>query len=274
MSKSTFDIQFETYQQLYTQHHTYRREHQGQLIGPLQCLDHNVQKELENDRRAYKEAKEAYHKEYNIVKRLFTHAASDHEAHVVQPLEHIYHRRRDFSVKVNELLVETTQEAAPIEIQTYWNGSKAVAFNPITGRTEWKQYWHGGVHGVFNPRKGIIEWQEAFNTGVYGVFNPQTNEIEWRKYFKGGVHGVYNPSIGIIEWKTAFETGVGGVYNPLTKKVEWKTSFNGGIVGYFDYETQQVKWTEKWHHGIGLIYWDKAAGTYLTTSSCGWYDVD
>jgi hypothetical protein len=273
-SESAINIQLDAYQQLYLQHQTTRREHQGILIEPLQRLNHDVQNALNKDKHAYEKAKETYHQEFNIVKRVFTTAASEHETQSVVPLKQIYHQRKDLAEKVLELLNETTFETNPIEMRTHWNGSIAVVYNPITGRSEWKQYWHGGVHGVFNPITGIIEWQEAFHTGIYGVFNPQLNIVEWKKQFNGGVHGVYNPSTGIIEWKTGFHTGVGGVYNPLKREVEWNTCFHGGVVGYYDYETQTVKWTEKWHHGIALISWDPNTKTYLTTASCGWYDND
>ncbi|CAF0743105.1 unnamed protein product [Rotaria sp. Silwood1] len=273
-SESTIDIQHDAYQELYSQHHTSRREHQGTLIESLQHLNTDVQHALSKDKHEFENAKETYHQQYNILKRTFTHAASEHEAQSVLPLKQIYHRRKDLAEKVLELLNETTLEAAPVEMRTYWNGSIAVVYNPITGRAEWKQYWHGGIHGLFNPITGIIEWEQAFHTGVYGVFNPQLKTIEWKKNFNGGIHGVYNPWTGIVEWKSEFHAGVGGVYNPLTKQVEWKTCWHGGVVGYFDYETQNVKWTEKWRHGIALISWDTDANTYLTTASCGWYDND
>lgn len=271
-SESSIDNQITTYEQLYSQHHTNRREHQGILIEPLQHLNENIQKSLDDDKYAFENAKETYHQEFNILKRVFTHTASEHETQFVSPLKQIYHRRKNLGKKVVELLNETAAETVPIETRTHWNGSIAVVYNPITGRAEWKQYWHGGVHGVFNPLTGMIEWQEAFHTGVYGVFNPRLNIIEWKKQYNGGVHGVYNPSTGVVEWKTSFNSGVGGVYNPLKEVVEWKTHFNGGVVGYYDHELQIVKWIEKWHHGVALIVWDPCAKTYLTTASCGWYD--
>lgn len=271
-SESSIDNQITTYEQLYSQHQTTRREYQGILVEPLQNLNINVQNTLEKDKHAYENAKETHHQEFNILKRVFTHTASEQEKQFVLPLKQIYHQRKDLANKVLELLNETIAETATVETRTHWNGSIAVVYNPITGRAEWKQYWHGGVHGVFNPLTGIIEWQEAFHTGIYGVFNPQLNIIEWKKHFNGGVHGVYNPSTGVVEWKTGFHSGIGGVYNPLKEQVEWKTSMHGGVVGYYDYETQIVKWTEKWHHGIALISWDPKAETYFTTASCGWYD--
>jgi len=271
-SESSIDKQITAYQQLYSQHQTTRREQQAKLVEPLQRLNDDVQNALSESKYAYKKAQETYHQEFNVLKRVFTHTASEHEAQIVLPLKQIYHQRKDLAEKVLELLNETTLETTPVETRTHWNGSVAVVYNPITGRAEWKTYWHGGVHGVFNPLTGIIEWQQAFHTGIYGVFNPRLNIVEWKKHFHGGVHGVYNPSTGIVEWKTGFHTGIGGVYNPLKKQVEWKTHYNGGVVGYFDYETETVKWIEKWHHGIALISWDPHAKTYLTTASCGWYD--
>ncbi|CAF0733197.1 unnamed protein product [Rotaria sordida] len=272
--ESTTNIQLDTYQKLYSQHHTSRREHQGILIEPLQHLNNDVQNALNKAKHEYENAEEIYHQNFNILKRVFTHKASEEKTQSVLPLKHIYQQRKDLAKKVFELLNEITLEAGPVEMRTYWNGSIAVVYNPITGSTEWRKYWHGGIHGVFNPITGIIEWQQAFQTGVYGVFNPQLNIIEWKKYFHGGIHGVYNPSTGIIEWKSAFHSGVGGVYNPLRRQVEWETCFHGGVVGYFDYDTQSVQWTKKFQHGIALISWDRNANTYLTTASCGWYDDD
>jgi len=100
------------------------------------------------------------------------------------------------------------------------------------------------------------------------------NIVEWKKKYNGGVHGVYNPSTGIIEWRKDMFYGNGGVYNPLKREVEWKSCYKGDVVGYFDYETQTIKWTQNEHYGIALISWDPYAKTYLTTSSCGWYDND
>lgn len=273
-SESTIDIQRNIYQQLYSRHQTTRREYQETLIEPLQHLNNDVQIALIAAKNEYEQAKETYHEQFNVLKRVFTSGASEHETQSVLPLKEIYHQRKELAAKVLELLNETTLEAAPIETRTFWNGSIAVVYNPITGRAEWKQYWHGGVHGVFNPLTGSIEWQQAFHQSVYGVFNPQLNIVEWKKKFNSGIHGVYNPSTGIVEWKSAFHSGVGGVYNPLTKQIEWRTRFNGAIVGYYDYETQIVKWIEKWHHGIALILWDQNSKTYLTTASCGWYGDD
>jgi hypothetical protein len=269
--ESTIDVQFDTYQQLYFQHENTRREHQETLLQSIQCLNDDINKSLKDDKHAYENAKEIFYHKFNIFKRVFTHTASKHKNSFVQPLKHIYHQRKGLSIKVLDLLNETTLETTPIEMRTHWNGSIAVVYNPITGRAEWKQYWHGGIHGVFNPRTRTIEWQDEYQTGVYGVFNPKLNIVEWKKFFKGGVHGVYNPSTDSIEWQTSFHSGIGGVYNPLTKEVEWKTSVHGGVVGYFDYETQMIKWIEKWHHGIALILWDSTINTYLTTASCGWY---
>ena len=272
--ESTIDLQFHDYQQLYSQHQTTRREHQGILLESLQRLNHDVNRSLIDDKRAYENAKDTFYQKFNIFQRAFTHSASQHKNDSVQPLKQIYHRRRDLTAHVIELVTETTLETIPIDMRTHWNGSIAAVYNPITGRAEWKQYWHGGIHGVFNPVTRNVEWQDEFRTGVYGVFNPKLNIVEWKKYFKGGVHGVYNPSTNNIEWQTSFHSGIGGVYNPLTKQVEWKTSFNGGVVGYFDHETQSVKWIEKWHHGIALIAWDSIINTYVTTASCGWYGDD
>ncbi|CAF3170309.1 unnamed protein product [Rotaria socialis] len=271
-AKSSINIQLDAYQQLHAKHLTTRRENQRTFIQPLEHLNNDVQNILNVDKDAYENAKEAYHQEYNILKRVITHAASEHETKSVLPLKEIYHRRKDLAERVSTLLAETRLEAAPVETRTFWNGSIAVVYNPITGRAEWKQYWHGGIHGVFNPTAGTIEWKQALHSCVYGVFNPQSNMIEWKTNYNSGVHGVYNPSKGIVEWKSAFHTGVGGVYNPLTREVEWKTYFHGGVVGYFDYKKQCVQWIEKWRHGIGLIAWDENANTYLTTSSSGWYD--
>jgi hypothetical protein len=269
---STIDSQIDAYEQLYFQHQTTRREHQEILLEPLQHLNHNVNNSLITDKRAYENAKQIFYNKFNLFKRILTPSASKYKNSSLQPLKQIYQLRRDLSAKVSELLNETTLETNPFEMRTYWNGSIAVVYNPITGRAEWKQNWHGGIHGVFNPVTRTIEWQDEFKTGVYGVFNPKLNIVEWKKFYNGGVHGVYNPLTNNIEWQTSFHSGIGGVYNPLTRQIEWKTSFNGGVVGYFDYETQTVKWTEKWHHGIALISWDRTTNTYLTTSSCGWYD--
>lgn len=269
--KSTLDIQCKTYEQLYSQHQTTRREHQSSLIKPLQDLNEEVQHCLAEDKNTYEKVKEEYHQDFNIFKRVFTSEASEREAQSVAPVKEIYHGRKDLGKKVLELLKEITQEANSIESRTHWNGSIAVVYNPITGRAEWKQNWHGGIHGVFNPSTGTIEWQQAFHTGVFGVFNPRSNMVEWKQNWHGGVHGVYNPSTGEIEWKSAFHAGVGGVYNPLTRQVEWKTAFNGGVVGYFNHEMQRVEWIDQWHHGIALILWDPASKTYLTTASSGWY---
>jgi hypothetical protein len=270
-TESTIDLQVDAYLHLQFQHENTRREHQRILIEPLERLNHDVNNSLTDDKRAYENAKETFYQNFNAFKRVFTHSASKYKDYSVQPLKFIYHRRKDLAVKVTELFNETTLETEPNEMRTHWNGSIAVVYNPITGRTEWKQYWHGGIHGVFNPVTRAIEWQEELHTGIYGVFNPKLNIVEWKKMLKGGVHGVYNPSTDDVEWNISFHSGVGGVYNPLTKKVEWKTSFNGGVVGYFDHETQTIKWIEKWHHGIALIVWDSTTTTYLTTASCGWY---
>jgi len=267
-TESTIDFQFDAYQELYFQHQTTRREHQELLLERLQRLNHDVNISLTDDKYKYENAKETFHQKFNVFKRVFMYSASTHNNDTVQLLKQIYHRRKDLAIKITDLLNETTLEIAPIEMRTHWNGSIAVAYNPITGRAEWKQYWHGGIHGVFNPVTRTIEWQDELHTGIYGVFNPNLNIVEWKKIFKGGVHGVYNPSTGTIEWQTSFHSGVGGVYNPLTRQIEWKTSYNGGVIGYFDYETQTVKWIEKWHHGIALILWDATAKTYLTTASC------
>jgi hypothetical protein len=270
--ESTIDIQIDIYQQLHFQQQNTRRENQKILLESLQRLNHDVNHSLTADKRAYKNAKEIFYQKFNVLQRVLTSAASRYKNSSVQPLKYIYHRRKDLATKVIELVNETTLETNPLEMRTHWNGSIAVVYNPITGRTEWKQKWHGGIHGVFNPITRTIEWEEEFHTGVYGVFNPKLNIVEWKKFYKGGVHGVYNPSKGMIEWRTSFDSGIGGVYNPLTREIEWKTSFKGGVVGYFDYETQTVKWIEKWHHGIALILWDSTMNTYLTTASCGWYD--
>ncbi|CAF2713442.1 unnamed protein product [Rotaria sp. Silwood2] len=270
--ESTIDLQFNTYQQLYFQHQTIRREHQGILLESLQHLKHNVNSTLMDDRRKYENAKEIFYHKFNIFKRIFIHAAAQYKNSCVMPLKQIYQQRKYLSIKVIELLNKTKSETSPIEMRAHWNGSIAVVYNPITGRAEWKQYRHGGMHGVFNPNTRTIEWKDDFQTGVYGVFNPKLNIVEWKKFYKGGVHGVYNPSIDTIEWQTSFHSGIGGVYNPLTKQIEWKTSYCGGVVGYFDYETQTIKWIEKWHHGIALISWDSTMNSYLTTASCGWYD--
>jgi hypothetical protein len=270
--ESAIDLQFHDYQQLFFQHQTTRREHQEILLESLKCLNHDVNNSLKNDKRAYENAKKLFHHKFNIFKRILTPAASKHKNSLVQPFKHIYHQRTDLATRVFELVDQTTLETLPFEMRTYWNGSIAVVYNPITGRAEWKQNWHGGIHGVFNPVTRTIEWQDEFQTGVYGVFNPKLNIVEWKKFYRGGVHGVYNPSTETIEWQISFHSGIGGVYNPLTREIEWKTSFNGGVVGYFDYETQTVKWIEKWHHGIALIRWDSTMNTYLTTASCGWYD--
>jgi hypothetical protein len=272
--ESTIDLQFDTYQKLYSQHETTRRENQGVLIDPLQRLQHDINKSLIDDKREYDYTKQEFYQKFNVFKRVFTQTASEYKNSSVEPIKYIYNRRKDLGTKITQLLNETTLETNPIEIRTHWNGSIAVVYNPITGRAEWKDYWHGGIHGVFNPITRTIEWQDAFHKGVYGVFNPKLNIVEWKNYFKGGAHGVYNPSTENIEWQTSFNSGIGGVYNPLTKQVEWKTSFNGGVVGYFDYETQTVKWMDKWHHGIALIQWDSSINTYATTASCGWYGDD
>ncbi|CAF1436936.1 unnamed protein product [Adineta steineri] len=262
MSSKLTDMQQSEYQQLYSRHQTTRREHQRDLIGPLQQLNINVQQSLTDAKNAYEKAKESYHQEFNVLKRVFTHTASEHETQLVTPLKEIYHQEKDLAKKVVELLDETTLETSPLETREYWNGSIAVVYNPITGRAEWKKYWHGGVFGVFNPLKGVIEWKEIYHHGVYGVFNPRLNTIEWNQNFSGG----------IVEWKSAFHSGVGGTYNPLTRQVEWKTCFHGSVVGYYDEETQTVKWIEKWHHGLALILWNASTKTYSTTASCGWFD--
>jgi hypothetical protein len=267
----SIDLQLHTYEQLYFQHQTTRREHQGVLLESLERLNHDVNSSLKNDKHAYEIVKNTFHQKFNVFQRVLTHAASRYKNDSIQPLKYIYDRRKDLAIKVNELLQETTLETTPVDIRTHWNGSIAVVYNPITGRAEWKQYWHGGIHGVFNPVTRSVEWQDELHAGIYGVFDPKLNIVEWKKFYKGGVHGVYNPSTNNVEWQTSFHSGIGGVYNPLTGQVEWKTSFNGGVVGYFDYETQTVKWIEKWHHGIALIVWDSTVNTYLTTASCGWY---
>jgi hypothetical protein len=271
---STIDIQLDAYQKLYSQHQNTRREHQGVLLDPLQSLNHDVNKSLIDDKREYDYVKDAFYQKFNVFKRVFTQTASEYKNASVEPLKQIYHQRKDLSVKIIDLLNETTLETNPVEMRTHWNGSIAVVYNPITGRAEWRKYWHGGIHGVFNPVTRTVEWEDGFHTGVYGVFNPKLNTVEWKKFFKGGVHGVYNPSTDTIEWQTSFNSGIGGVYNPLIRQVEWKTSFNGGVVGYFDNETQTIKWLDKWHHGIALIGWDSSMNTYVTTASCGWYDDD
>ncbi|CAF1143947.1 unnamed protein product [Rotaria sp. Silwood1] len=270
-TESTIDLQYNTYQQLYFQHQTIRREHQGILLESLQNLKHNVNSCLIDDKRRYENAKETFYHKFNIFKRIFTHTASQYKNSSVVPLKQIYQQRKYLSTKVLQLFNETTFETSPIETRTHWNGSIAVVYNPITGRAEWKQYRHGAIHGVFNPITHTIEWEEGFQTGVYGVFNPKLNIVEWKKFYKGGVHGVYNPALDTIEWQTSFHSGIGGVYNPLTKEIEWKTSVYGGVVGYFDYETQTIKWIERWHHGIALISWDSTTNNYITTASCGWY---
>ena len=268
---STIDLQFDAYEDLYFQHQKTRREQQIELIRPLQQLTEDVNKSLIDDKRAYDNAQIEFNRKFNVFKRILIPAASRYKDSTVQPLKHIYTRRKDLALKLTDLAHETSLETSPMEVRTHWNGSIAVVYNPITGRAEWKQNWHGGVHGVFNPVTRTVEWEEEYRTGVYGVFNPKLNIVEWKKYFRGGVHGVYNRSTDRIEWQTSFHSGIGGVYNPLTKEIEWKTSFNGGVVGYFDHETQTVKWIEKWHHGIALIQWDSELNTYLTTASCGWY---
>ncbi|UJR13970.1 hypothetical protein I4U23_000973 [Adineta vaga] len=269
--ESSFDLQVQHYQQLLFQHRTRRREHQEILLESLEQLNKDVKCSLINDKHTYEQAKDTFYRKYNLLQRIFTTSASRFKQNSTQSLKLIYHQRKDLSIKVLELLQELTSETTPLEIRTHWNGSIAVVYNPITGRTEWKQSWHGGIHGVFNPITHCIEWQNESSTGVYGVFNPKLNIVEWKKIFQGGVHGVYNPWTNDIEWQISFHSGIGGVYNPLTKQVEWKTSFKGGIVGYFDYETETVKWIEKWHHGLALILWDETLNTYRTTSSCGWY---
>lgn len=272
-TESTLDFQFDTYQKLCFQHETTRREHQETLLEPLQHLNDHVKKSLITDKREYENAKETFYHKYNIYKRLLIPSASKYKNSSLAPLKQVYQQRQDLSTKVSQLLNETTLEISPLEMRSHWNGSIAVVYNPITGRAEWKQSWHGGIHGAYNPVTRQIEWENEHQTGVYGVFNPKLNIVEWKKYFQGGVHGVYNPSTNDIEWQTSFHSGIGGVYNPLTRQIEWKTSVHGGIVGYFDYETETVKWIEKWHHGIALIIWDLNTNTYLTTASCGWYDV-
>ncbi|CAF1222549.1 unnamed protein product [Rotaria sordida] len=267
----SIDLQFNTYQQLYFQHQTIRREHQIILLQSLQQLKTNVNNSLKDDKYKYENIKETYYHKFNIFKRIFTHTALQYRNSFVIPFEQIYQQRKYLSTKIIQLFNEITFETLSIEMRTHWNGSIAVVYNPITGRTEWKQYRHGGIHGVFNPITHTIEWEDGFQTGVYGVFNPKLNIVEWKKFYKGSVHGVYNPSIDTIEWQTSFHSGIGGVYNPLTKEIEWKTSFKGGIVGYFDYETQTIKWIEKWHHGLALISWNSSMNSYLTTASCGWY---
>jgi hypothetical protein len=267
-STSLFNDQTAAYQQLYAQHQTTRRENQHTLIEPLQQLNLDVQTALNEAKHAYEKARETYQQEFNVLKRVFTQTASAHEKQFVLPLKQIYHQQKDLAKNVEELVNETVQETAPVEVRTRWNGSIAVVYNPITGRAEWKENRFRGVHGVFNPTTGTIEWQEKFDSGVYGVYNPQLNIVEWKTNSFGSVHGVYNPSTGIVEWKIDSSSGIGGVYNPLTREVEWKTCFHGGVVGYYDYETQTVKWEEKWHHGIALISWDPNAKTYLTSASC------
>lgn len=269
--ETDIDIQTQTYQKLNSEHLNTRREHQQPLINSIGSLNDDVQGALAKDKDVYHKAKEDYHHEFNILKRMVTHSASEYESQIVLPLKNIYHRRKDLAERVSNLLNEVMLETSPVETRTYWNGSIAVVYNPITGRAEWKSFWHGGIHGVFDPVTGNIEWKQALRRGVYGVFNPRTSMIEWKMDFKHGVHGVYNPSKGIVEWKTAFRSGVGGVYNPLTKEVEWNTRFHGAVVGYFDYEKQCVQWIEQWRHGIALIAWDSQANTYVTTASSGWF---
>ncbi|CAF3719280.1 unnamed protein product [Rotaria socialis] len=144
-AESSINIQLDAYQQLHAKHLTTRRENQRTFIQPLEHLNNDVQNILNVDKDAYENAKEAYHQEYNILKRVITHAASEHETKSVLPLKEIYHRRKDLAERVSTLLAETRLEAAPVETRTFWNGSIAVVYNPITGRAEWKQYWHGGI---------------------------------------------------------------------------------------------------------------------------------
>lgn len=264
--------QIVAYQQLLLQHQTARREHQSALIEGVEYLHNEIQHTLVEDKNAFETAEENYHHEFNVLKRIFNSSASDYHSKFVLPYKELYHQRKDLNKKVSELLNDVKQQSQAIESRTHWNGSICVVYNPITGQIEWRKYWHGGVHGIFNPRTGLIEWKERYHSGVYGVFNPRLNEIEWKTQHNGGVHGVYNPSLGIVEWKTASRRGVGGVYNPSTGKIEWKTEFDGGVVGYYDHQSQTVQWIKKWHHGIALIVWDPVIQTYLTTSSCGWYD--
>lgn len=272
--ESTIDEQVETYQQLLFQHENTRREHQLQLLPAIRQLNDEVNQSVVEDKRTYDNANVTYHQKFNIFERVFKSDSSRYDQKSVQPLKHLYHRRRDLSKRVNDLFNEIVLETNPMEMRTHWNGSVAVVYNPISGRAEWRENWHGGIHGVFNPVTRTIEWEKAYRTGVYGVFNPKLNTVEWKTYFKGGVHGVYNHSTNTVEWKTSFHSGIGGVYNPLTGEVEWKTSFNGGVAGYFDHDSQSVKWIEKWHHGLAVIVWDTKLNTYLTTASCGWYGED
>ena len=260
------------YEQLHLQHQSTRREQQETLLVPLQRLADDISRALADDKRAYESVKEQFRGKFNLFQRRFTSSATNYQLHSINPLKRTYHQRKDLAIRIKELLEETTSELAPMEVRTEWNGSVAVAYDPTTGRAEWRQCRNGGIHGVYNPVTRKIEWEQEHHTGVYGVFNPLLNIVEWKKSFKGGVHGVYNPSRKSVEWHISFNSGVGGVYNPLTKQIEWKTSLKGGVIGYFDYETETVKWIEKWHHGVAMILWDPTTSTYLTSASCGWYN--
>ncbi len=168
-STKLFNDQTAVYQQLYAQHQTTRRENQHTLVGPLKQLNNDVQTTLSEAKHAYGKATEAYNQEFNPLKRIFTASASAHEKQYVLPLKEIYDQQKDLAKKVEELLDETIRETAPIEIRTSWNGSIAVAYNPITGRAEWKENRYCGVHGVFNPTTGTIEWQEQTYSGVWSL---------------------------------------------------------------------------------------------------------
>lgn len=263
--------QIEIYRHLHDEHQSTRRENQKRFIEPLEQLKKDVSIALKNDKITYETVRNHFEQRYNRLQRLFSPSASKYRSLSIQPLKNLYEQRNDLAIRINDLLSETLNECESMEIRTRWNGSIAVVYNPITGRTEWKDFHHGGIHGVYNPNTRTIEWEKEFQTGIYGVFNPQLNFVEWKRSFHGGVHGVYNPSLKTVEWNISFHSGVGGVYNPLTQEVEWKTSIRGGVVGYFDHQSQTVKWIEKWHHGLALIVWDPISQSYLTSSSCGWF---
>jgi hypothetical protein len=110
------------------------------MVEPLQRLNFDVQTALNEAKHAYEKARKNYHEEFNILKRVCTHKASEHEKQFLLPLKQIYNQQKDLAKKLVELLDETVRETAVVEVRTRWNGSVAVVYNPITGRTEWKEY--------------------------------------------------------------------------------------------------------------------------------------
>ena len=156
------DMQSDTYEQFYSEHQSTRREHQHTFIKPLTSLKTDVEKSLADDKRLYDNARVDFQEKYHPIRRLFASSALKHKSSTLQPLKYLYRRRKDLAIKVNNLLQETLNESELIEIRTHWNGSIAVVYDPINGRTEWRECHHGGIHGVYNPHTRTIEWKVMF----------------------------------------------------------------------------------------------------------------